>query len=89
MQRIAWTRSWIFYLVDMNTYTRNLPVCNSGQYIYVTDLCNFFFVLQELIDRINSSISGELASQWLLTLYVKSFSDENEQPSLEWRSVNL
>ena len=27
------TRSSIFYfLIDMNIYTRNLPVCNSGQY---------------------------------------------------------
>ena len=34
-------------------YTLNLPVCNSGQYSYVTDLCNFFFVLQDLIDRID------------------------------------
>ena len=35
-------------------YTRNLPVCNSGQYIYVTGLHNFFSVFQDLIDRINS-----------------------------------
>ena len=41
-------------MVDMNTYTRNLPVCNSGHYIYVMGLCNFFFVLQDLIDRTNS-----------------------------------
>ena len=32
----------------------NIPICNSGQYIYVTGLCNFFFVPQDLIDRINS-----------------------------------
>ena len=30
------------------------PVCNSGQYAYVTGLCNFFFVLQDLNDRIDS-----------------------------------
>ena len=53
--RIIRTRSSIFYyLVDMNVYTRNLPVCNSGPYIYITRLFNFFFVLQDLIDRINS-----------------------------------
>ena len=37
-------------------YTRNLPVCNSGLYIYITGLCNFFFVLQDLIGRINSCL---------------------------------
>ena len=42
------------YLIDMNIYTQNLLVCNSCQHAYVTDLCNFFFVLQDLIDRINS-----------------------------------
>ena len=40
--------------VDMNTYTLNVPVCNSGLYTYVTDLYNFFFALQDLIDRIDS-----------------------------------
>ena len=34
--------------------TQNLSVCNSGQYIYVIAFCNFFFVLQDLIDRISS-----------------------------------
>ena len=43
-----------YYLIDLNIYTQNLPVCKSGQYIYVTGLRNFFFVLQDLIDRINS-----------------------------------
>ena len=38
----------------MNIYSWNLPICNSVQYIYVTGLCNFFFVPQELIDGINS-----------------------------------
>ena len=42
------------YLIDMNIYTLNLPVCNSGLYTYVTGLYNFFFVLQDLIDRIDS-----------------------------------
>ena len=41
-------------LMNMNIHTQNLPVCNSGQYIYITGLCNFFFALQDLIDRINS-----------------------------------
>ena len=54
-QRIVQTRySNFYYLIDMNIHTQNLSVCNSGQYIYITDLCNFFFVLQDLIDRINS-----------------------------------
>ena len=54
-QRIIRTRSSIFYyMVDINIHTRNLPVYNSGQYIYVTSLCKFFFVFQDLIDRINS-----------------------------------
>ena len=52
-QKIIWTRTPIFhYLIDMNISTQNLLVCNSGQ--YVTDLSNFFFVVQDLIDRINS-----------------------------------
>ena len=38
----------------MNIYTRNLPVCNSGQHTYVTGLFNILFVLQNLIDRIDS-----------------------------------
>ena len=38
----------------MTMYTWNLPVCKSGQYTYVTGSFNFFFVLQDLIDRIDS-----------------------------------
>ena len=38
----------------MNIYTLILLVCNSGQYIYAIGLRNFFFLLQDLIDRINS-----------------------------------
>ena len=38
----------------MNIYKRNLPVCNSGLHTYVTSLFNFAFVLQDLIDRIDS-----------------------------------
>ena len=38
-QRITRTRSSIFcYSIDINIYTRNLPVCNSGQHTYVTGL---------------------------------------------------
>ena len=29
------------------------PVCIAGHHIYVTDLCNFFFIPQDLTDRIN------------------------------------
>ena len=51
----------------MNIYTLNLLVCNSSQYTYVTSLCNFFFVLQCMIERIDSyfpenNFSEELAS---------------------------
>ena len=54
-QKVVWTRSLIFYhLIDMNINTRNLSVCNSGHYVYDTGLCNFFFVLRDLIDKINS-----------------------------------
>ena len=54
-QRIIWTRSSIFcYWIDMNIYTQSFPVCNSGQHTYVTGLLNFFYVLQDLIDRIDS-----------------------------------
>ena len=42
------------HLIEMNIYTQNLPVCNSGQHTYVMGLFNFFFVLQDLIDRIDS-----------------------------------
>ena len=76
-------------MIGMSIYTRNLPVFNSGQYIYVTSLGKFFFVLQDLIDRINSYFSEEFASYWLLTRYVTSFSDENKQPSLKWCCINL
>ena len=37
----------------MNIYPRNLLVCNSGQHTYATGLFGFFFVLQDLIDRID------------------------------------
>ena len=77
----------------MNIYTRNLPVCNSGQYIYVTGLCNFFFVLQDLIEGINYFQRIAFRETCFLlasnTLRQKFFSDENKQPSLKWRCVNL
>ena len=75
----------------MNIHTQNLPASNSGRHVCIMGLCNFSFVLQDLIDRINSfsenSFSVELTFYWLLTLHVTSFSDENRQ--LEWRCVNL
>ena len=43
-------------MIDMSIYTRNLPVCYSGQYIYVTGLHNHFFVRQDLIDRSNTYV---------------------------------
>ena len=55
-----------FLLFDRhNIYTQNLPVCNSGQ--HVTGLFNFFFVLQDLIDRIDSYFQ-RTAFQWNLLL---------------------
>ena len=60
----------------MNIYTINLPVCNSGQYTYVTGLCNFLFVL---IDRINSYIqriafkSNLLLNGFKHSSYITSF----------------
>ena len=51
---ILYIYDYIIDLIDMNIYTRNLPACKSGQYIYVTGLFNFFFVLHDLIGRINS-----------------------------------
>ena len=48
------TRSSIFYyLININIQMET-PVCDSGQYICVTGLHNFFFVPQDLIDRTNS-----------------------------------
>ena len=38
---LLFDRHWIFRI----WITLNLPVCNPGQYTYVTDLCNFCFVL--------------------------------------------
>ena len=53
--KIIRTKSSVFnYLINLNLYRRNLLVCNSGHCTYVSGLCNFFFILQDLIDRINS-----------------------------------
>ena len=75
-------------------YTRNLPVCNSCLYIYVTGLRNFFFVPQDLIDRINSYFQRIafwrnllLIGFWHSTSLV--FSDEDKQLSLTWCCINL
>ena len=80
-----------FLLYDTHEYihTQNLPVYNSGQYTCVTGLCNFFFVLQDLIDKINSYFQRRVFQRnlflidfWHSTSQV--FSDANKQPSLEW-----
>ena len=85
---IIWQR-WIYIII----YILNLLVCNSGQYIYVTGLCNFFFVLQNLIDRINSYFRRIAFQRNLLLVNFQHstsqvFSGENKQPSLEWHCVN-
>ena len=52
-------------------------VCKSDQYIYVTGLHNFLFVLQDLVGKINSYLQRILlASNTLFQV----FSDENKQP---------
>ena len=46
-----------FLFFDKHKYKNEifkLLVCNFDQYIYVRGLYNFFFALQDLIDRINS-----------------------------------
>ena len=70
----------------MNKYIRNLSVCNSGQHTYVTGLVNFFFVLQDLIDRIDPYFQRIAFRRNLLLILV--FSDVNKQLLLEWRCVN-
>ena len=44
-----------FFLFDRheNIHVES-PVCISGQYTYVKGLCNFFFIFQDLIYRIDS-----------------------------------
>ena len=74
----------------MNIYTQNFPVCNSGQHSYVMGLFKFFFVLQDLINIINSYFQ-RIAFQrnLLLTGFTPQvFSNVNKQPSLEWCYVN-
>ena len=85
-----------FLLFDRHVYIyrRNLPVCNSGQYIYVMGLRNFLFVLQDLIDRINSYFQRtDFQRNLLLIGFQRStsqvFSDENKRPSLQWCRADL
>ena len=52
----------------MNIYKQKLQVCKSGQHTYVTGLFNFFFVLQNLIDRIDDSYFQRIAFQRNLLL---------------------
>ena len=89
------TRPSIFYyLIDMNIHTQNIPICNSGQYIFITSLCNFFSVLQDLIKRINSyfqriDFQGDLHPIGFYHSASQVFPDQNKQSSLEWGWVNL
>ena len=66
--------------MDMNIYTQNLPVCNSGQHTYVMGLFNFFFVLQDLIDRIDSYFQ-RIAFQRNLLRLIGSFRVKSTNPS--------
>ena len=59
--RVRGPKNIFYYQRDVENYRdqvlnflRNLPVCNSGQHTYDTGLLNFYFVLQDLIDRIDS-----------------------------------
>ena len=92
--RIIRTKSSIFcYLIDINISKQNLPVCNSGQHTYIMNVFNFFFVLQDLIDRINPYFKGIAFRRKLLLIgfqhtNLQAFSNVNKQPSLEWHCVN-
>ena len=81
------------YLIEINIYTRNLPVCSSGQHSYVTGLFNFF-VFQDLIDRIDSYfLIVAFRRNFLLINFWDSmsqvFSNVNKQFSWEWGCINL
>ena len=83
------TRSSIFYyLID----TWDPPVCNSGQYIYVTGLRNFLFV-QDLIDRINCYFQRIAFQRNLLLISFKylhhKFFPMKISSLLKWRCINL
>ena len=71
------------YFINMNIHMESWGL-NSGKYIYVTDLYKFFldsnnFDWQNQSLFSENSFSEELTSDWLLTLYVTNFSDENKQ----------
>ena len=83
-----------FLLFDRHEYIHTEP---SGLQFSSAYLCYGFiwlFLCSSRFDWQNrflfpeKSFSEELASYWLLTLYVTSFSDVNKQPSREWRCVN-
>ena len=82
------------YLFDRYEYIHTeSSIFNSGQHTYVTGLFNFFFVLQDLIDRIDSYFQRIAFQKNLLLIGLKHstsevFSNVNKQPSLEWRCVN-
>ena len=79
---------FFYHLLDMNTYTLNPPVCNSGLYITFF-LCSSRFDWQNWFLFPGNSFSEELTSYWLLTPTSQVFSDVNKQPSLGWRCINL
>ena len=55
-----------FLLSDKYEYTHG--TCNSGQYIYVTGLFNIFFVLQDLINTVDSSFQRKAFQRNLLVI---------------------
>ena len=63
----------------MNIYLRNLTVCNSGQNTYVMGLFNFFFVLQDLIDRIDSYFQRIAFQKNLLLIGLMQVLNKNKQ----------
>ena len=82
--------SVFYYLMDMNIYTLNLLVCNSGQYTYVTALCNIFFVLEDLIDRIDSYFQRIAFQRNLLLIASNTLCHEYfsmEVTSLHWNGA--
>ena len=77
--------SVLYYMIDINIYTQNLSVCNSGQYIYMLWVCSLRADWQNQFLFSENSFSEELASYWLLTLFCTFFSMRIR--SLHWNAL--